>query len=59
MNCSFCGKRIERGTGHVFVKKDGKKLSFCSSKCDKNMLKLNREPRNVAWVNKMNKKAEE
>jgi large subunit ribosomal protein L24e len=40
------------GTGKMFVKKDGSTLFFCSSKCEKNMLKLGRSPRNVKWVSK-------
>ncbi|MEM0138264.1 MAG: 50S ribosomal protein L24e [Thermoplasmatales archaeon] len=49
--CSFCGKRIEFGTGKMFVKKDGAILYFDSSKCEKNYLRLGREPRNVRWTN--------
>ena len=48
--CSFCKRRIEPGTGKLFVKKDGSILRFCSSKCEKNMLKLRRNPRKVKWV---------
>ena len=45
--CSFCGKEIEEGTGKMYVKKDD---FFCSSKCEKNMIKLGRVPRKVKWV---------
>ncbi|MEM5782605.1 MAG: 50S ribosomal protein L24e, partial [Candidatus Aenigmatarchaeota archaeon] len=38
MKCSFCGNEIEKGTGTMFVKNDGKIFFFCSSKCEKNML---------------------
>ena len=48
--CDFCKKRIEPGTGKKFIKKDGKILDFCSNKCEKNMLKLRRKPRNVKWT---------
>lgn len=48
--CSFCGKNIEKGTGTMFVKKDGKILYFCSSKCDKNLMKLGRVPREIKWT---------
>jgi len=48
--CSFCGKSIENGTGKMFVKKDGKILYFDSSKCEKNLLKLERKPRNFKWT---------
>ncbi|MFB6088825.1 MAG: 50S ribosomal protein L24e, partial [Candidatus Aenigmatarchaeota archaeon] len=36
----------------VFVRKNGKSLYFCSSKCEKNMLKLGRKPRKVKWTKK-------
>ncbi|MEM0074019.1 MAG: 50S ribosomal protein L24e [Thermoplasmatales archaeon] len=48
--CSFCGRKIEFGTGKMFVKKDGSILYFDSSKCEKNYLRLGREPRNVRWT---------
>ena len=48
--CSFCGKTIEQGTGKMFVKKDGTVFYFCSSKCEKNALKLKRVPRKVRWT---------
>jgi large subunit ribosomal protein L24e len=48
--CSFCGEEIEPGTGKMFVKKDGKVLYFCSRKCEKNMIKLKRNPRKFKWT---------
>jgi len=48
--CSFCGTIIEKGTGIVFVKKDAKVFNFCSRKCEKNLLKLNRKPRTTRWT---------
>lgn len=48
--CSFCGFDIEKGTGKIYVKKDGKALYFCSMKCEKNMIKLKRKARNVRWT---------
>jgi len=50
MKCSFCGEEVERGTGILFVRKDGTTLTFCSSKCEKNMLKLRRNPRKLKWT---------
>jgi len=50
MKCSFCHENIERGTGKIFVKTDGKILYFCSSKCEKNMIKLKRKPRTTRWT---------
>jgi len=54
--CSFCGKEIEKGTGVMFIKNDGKVFYFDSSKCEKNMLKLGREPARTKWVAKKVKK---
>ncbi len=48
--CSFCGKKLEPGTGKMFVRKDGSILYFDSSKCEKNYLKLGRESRDVLWT---------
>ncbi|HIQ50242.1 MAG TPA: 50S ribosomal protein L24e [Nanoarchaeota archaeon] len=56
MRCSFCKREIEPGTGKMFVRTDGKILYFCSSKCEKNMLELKRNPRKVKWVRKMKEK---
>ncbi|MBD3354690.1 50S ribosomal protein L24e [Candidatus Woesearchaeota archaeon] len=50
--CSFCGDNIEKGTGKMYIKKDGKILHFCSGKCEKNMLKLRKKHTNVKWVTK-------
>jgi large subunit ribosomal protein L24e len=48
--CSFCGQDIEPGTGKMYVKKDGTKWTFCSNKCQKNMVDLKRINRNVRWT---------
>ena len=48
--CSFCGYAIERGTGKIYVKSDGKVLPFCSMKCEKNSIKLGRKPRKLKWT---------
>jgi len=50
--CSFCGEEIEKGTGKVYVYKTGKVDRFCSNKCEKNLLKLNRKPAKMNWVRK-------
>jgi len=55
VKCSFCKNEIERGTGKMFVKNDGKIFYFCSSKCEKNMLKLKREPRLTRWTKEFEK----
>ncbi len=50
ITCYFCGKEIPKGTGIIYVKKDGKAFYFCSSKCKKNSLKLKREGRRTKWT---------
>ncbi|MFW6040932.1 MAG: 50S ribosomal protein L24e [Thermoplasmatota archaeon] len=50
--CSFCGDKIEPGTGKVFIKNDGQMFYFCNSKCEKNMLKLGRKDRETTWTKK-------
>jgi len=55
MKCSFCNEEIEQGTGKMLVKSDGKLLYFCSKKCEKNALKLKRNPKKVKWVSKKKK----
>lgn len=49
-NCSFCGTEIEQGTGKMLVKKDGSLLHFCSRKCEKNLIKLKRNPLKTPWT---------
>ncbi|MBW3003775.1 50S ribosomal protein L24e [Candidatus Woesearchaeota archaeon] len=48
--CSFCGKKIEQGTGKMYVKKDGKIFWFCSNKCEKHTFKLRHKPANTEWT---------
>ncbi|RLG57383.1 MAG: 50S ribosomal protein L24e [Hadesarchaea archaeon] len=52
--CSFCGGRIEPGTGVMFVKKDGTVQFYCSSKCERNM-RLGRKPHRVKWTERSRK----
>ena len=48
--CSFCGNVLLRGTGLMFVKKDGAVYFFCSHKCEKNMLDMGRSPQAKKWA---------
>lgn len=48
--CDFCGNLIIKGTGKMYVKKDASIIHFCSSKCEKNFLKLRRKPRTTKWT---------
>ena len=56
--CAFCGREIEPGTGKMYVLKNGTVLYFCSSKCQKNMIKLHRVPRRVRWTQAYRKEKE-
>ncbi len=50
VNCSFCDGPLVKGTGLIYVKKDGTLYNFCSSKCRKNTLNLKREGRRQKWT---------
>ncbi|MBT3721163.1 50S ribosomal protein L24e [archaeon] len=50
MKCSFCGCTMQDGTGKMYVKKDAKIFYFCSSKCEKNQLKLKHKARTTKWT---------
>jgi large subunit ribosomal protein L24e len=50
--CSFCNSEIPKGTGEIYVLRDGTSLTFCSSKCRNNHVKLRREGRLVKWTSK-------
>jgi large subunit ribosomal protein L24e len=52
MKCSFCKSEIELGTGKMLVLNSGKIIYLCSGKCEKNMIKLRRDPKDVKWVTK-------
>ena len=47
---SFTGKDIQRGTGLMYVKKDGTILYFGGKKSEKNYLKLKRTPKDTKWT---------
>ncbi len=55
MKCSFCGHEIGKGTETIFVTSKGKAHYMCSSKCEKNMFKLNRKPRKTKWTEEYRK----
>ena len=57
--CTFCGNSIERGTGKMYVKKDAKIFYFCSSKCEKNQLKLGRKFLETKWSKRFKKAKQE
>jgi len=58
MECSFCGRAIPEGTEVIFVTRKGRALYLCSSKCDKNLIKLGRKPRKVKWTREYAKEKE-
>ncbi len=48
--CSFCQYDLKPGTGTMFVYATGKVVYFCSSKCEKNVLKFHRKPAFFKWT---------
>lgn len=52
MKCSFCNKTIKIDRAYIYFYSNGNSLVFCSSKCRKLMLKLNRDPKKLKWVSK-------
>jgi large subunit ribosomal protein L24e len=55
VKCSYCETEIAKGTGKLYVYITGKFAHLCSSKCEKNMLKLKRKARKLKWVTKEKK----
>jgi large subunit ribosomal protein L24e len=53
IKCTFCKKDIIKGTGKMLAKNSGKVLWFCGRKCEKNMLKLKRNPAKLKWASKL------
>lgn len=47
---SYSGKDIPPGKGIMYVRKDGRVLYFMNRKEEKNLFKLGRKPRTVAWT---------
>ena len=50
MECNFCQKTIEPGSGKMVVRRDGIVFYFCSPKCEKNLLKLGRKASKKKWA---------
>lgn len=48
--CTFCGKEQEDFKGTYLLKNDGSTNYFCSSKCQKSVLKLKRDRKRVSWT---------
>ena len=48
--CSFCSATIEEGTGKMIVEKTGRIFYFDSSKCERALRKLGRDPRKFKWA---------
>jgi large subunit ribosomal protein L24e len=55
--CSFCTNLLSEGTGKLVIQKTGKMNYFCSSKCERNLLILGRDPRKFKWTGKREKNA--
>ncbi len=48
--CTFCGSALPQGAAKLYVRKDAKLIWLCSNKCEKNMHKLGRKPRETPWT---------
>jgi ribosomal protein L24E len=48
--CTFCATDIPRGTGMIYVYKNGKQVNFCSRKCEKHATVLKHKGRDMKWV---------
>ena len=53
--CSFCGLDLAKGTGLMYVTKEGTLYYFCSSKCEKNTIKLGRSGKEHKWTTRYKK----
>ena len=49
VKCAFSGEEIPKGTGLMYVTKEGKVFYFLNRKCEKNYFKLRRKPRETKW----------
>jgi large subunit ribosomal protein L24e len=48
--CVFCGSEENPFKGVHLIKNDGSVNFFCSSKCRKNAIKLNRDKKKLKWT---------
>ena len=48
--CSFCQKEINIGHGHMYIRRDGTILNFCTNKCRISMLVQKKNPRKTRWT---------
>lgn len=55
---SFTGQEIQKGTGHMYVLKDGTVYWFKSQKTEKNFLKMRRVPAKTKWTNMYHREKE-
>ncbi|MHA1500169.1 MAG: 50S ribosomal protein L24e [Promethearchaeota archaeon] len=48
--CSFCQSDIGIGRGHMYIKRDGTILNFCTQKCRKALVLYKKNPRKTRWT---------
>jgi len=56
--CNFCGKDIAKGTGTLYVQKDGTAYWYCAKKCEKNVHLLKRRSGKTKWTAAYHKQKE-
>lgn len=49
VKCSFCGNRLEPGTGKMYALKSNVVKYFCSKKCERSW-KMGRNPKKLKWT---------
>jgi large subunit ribosomal protein L24e len=49
MKCSFCGEKVNKGEGILFVRRDGSFLYFCKAKCRINF-NMGRKSTKLKWT---------
>lgn len=54
MKCSICRTNIQKGSGKMYVRNDGRIFYFCSSKCQKNF-RMGRETKKLRWASREKK----
>lgn len=57
MKCSYCTAEMEKGTGFLYVRKNGNIKYYCSNRCYKLNVVYNRKPNRKEIAGKLAKEA--
>jgi large subunit ribosomal protein L24e len=58
MKCSFCQTEIEKGTGTMYVRKNGAIKYYCTNRCLKSEVRFRMKPRTKEIKSRDGKKKE-